>query len=160
MRFLSTPFLPSKTFPCQAKWLMNRAMVGLNVVPGVVTAAGAGPAPTLVHSLDELLPARDLLPARNKYFIGLLDPAVLPVAGVATAKKLVDESLPSNTLMARCSIIKSFEDTNIIEEFVGRKIWIDAEILRQIAQHAFDCIMTTLSVAIIVANVYQSIRWM
>ncbi len=33
--------------------------------------------------------------------IGLLDPAVLPVAGVATAKKLVDETLPSNTLMAR-----------------------------------------------------------
>jgi len=33
--------------------------------------------------------------------IGLLDPASLPVAGVATAKKLVDETLPSNTLMAR-----------------------------------------------------------
>ena len=33
--------------------------------------------------------------------IGLLDPATLPVAGVATAKKLVDETLPSNNLMAR-----------------------------------------------------------
>ncbi|MGK9166897.1 dienelactone hydrolase family protein [Inquilinus limosus] len=33
--------------------------------------------------------------------IGLLDPKGLPVAGVETAKKLVDESLPSNTLMAR-----------------------------------------------------------
>ncbi|MGA2291944.1 MAG: dienelactone hydrolase family protein, partial [Bradyrhizobium sp.] len=33
--------------------------------------------------------------------IGLLDPALLPAAGVATAKKLVDETLPSNTLMAR-----------------------------------------------------------
>src|SRR6202163_1269590 len=33
--------------------------------------------------------------------IGLIDPAKLPVAGVATAKKLVDETLPSNTLMAR-----------------------------------------------------------
>src|ERR1700722_6315516 len=33
--------------------------------------------------------------------VGLLDPARLPVAGVATAKKLVDETLPSNTLMAR-----------------------------------------------------------
>jgi carboxymethylenebutenolidase len=33
--------------------------------------------------------------------IGLLDPALLPVAGIATAKKLVDETLPSNTLMAR-----------------------------------------------------------
>lgn len=33
--------------------------------------------------------------------IGLLDPKLLPVAGIETAKKLVDESLPSNTLMAR-----------------------------------------------------------
>ncbi len=31
--------------------------------------------------------------------IGLLDPKGLPVAGIETAKKLVDESLPSNTLM-------------------------------------------------------------
>jgi carboxymethylenebutenolidase len=35
--------------------------------------------------------------------IGLLDPSKLPVAGVETARKLVDESLPSNTLMARWS---------------------------------------------------------
>ena len=33
--------------------------------------------------------------------IGALDPQGLPVAGVATANKLVDESNPSNTLMAR-----------------------------------------------------------
>jgi carboxymethylenebutenolidase len=33
--------------------------------------------------------------------IGALDPQGLPVAGIATAKKLVDESLPSNELMAR-----------------------------------------------------------
>lgn len=33
--------------------------------------------------------------------IGLLDPKGLPVAGIETAKKLVDERLPSNTLMAR-----------------------------------------------------------
>ena len=33
--------------------------------------------------------------------IGLLDPAGLPVAGIETAKKLVDENLPSNTLMKR-----------------------------------------------------------
>ena len=33
--------------------------------------------------------------------IGLLDPKKFPVAGVETAKKLVDESLPSNELMAR-----------------------------------------------------------
>ncbi|MCY1380415.1 hypothetical protein D9M69_682360 [compost metagenome] len=31
--------------------------------------------------------------------IGLLDPAGLPVAGVETARKLLDESLPSNGLM-------------------------------------------------------------
>ena len=31
--------------------------------------------------------------------IGVLDPAGLPVAGVACARKLVDKSLPSNTLM-------------------------------------------------------------
>ena len=35
--------------------------------------------------------------------IGLLDPALLSVAGIAAAKKLVDETLPSNTLMARWS---------------------------------------------------------
>lgn len=33
--------------------------------------------------------------------IGLLDTAGLPVAGAETAKKLLDESLPSNTLMKR-----------------------------------------------------------
>jgi carboxymethylenebutenolidase len=33
--------------------------------------------------------------------IGLLDPKLLPVAGIETAKKLLDESLPSNTLMKR-----------------------------------------------------------
>jgi carboxymethylenebutenolidase len=33
--------------------------------------------------------------------IGLLDPAHLPVAGAETAKKLLDETLPSNTLMRR-----------------------------------------------------------
>jgi carboxymethylenebutenolidase len=33
--------------------------------------------------------------------IGLLDPKGLPVAGAETARKLIDETLPSNTLMAR-----------------------------------------------------------
>lgn len=33
--------------------------------------------------------------------IGLLDPTGLPVAGVETARKLIDETLPSNTLMKR-----------------------------------------------------------
>jgi len=31
--------------------------------------------------------------------IGVLDPAGLPVAGIQTAKKMIDETLPSNTLM-------------------------------------------------------------
>ena len=43
-------------------------------VPGTVTAAGEGPPPGFVHSLDELLPARDLLRHRRKYFLGVLDP--------------------------------------------------------------------------------------
>jgi carboxymethylenebutenolidase len=33
--------------------------------------------------------------------LGLLDPAHLPVAGVQTARKVMDETLPSNTLMTR-----------------------------------------------------------
>ena len=33
--------------------------------------------------------------------IGKLDPAILPVAGIETARKLVDETLPSNTLMGK-----------------------------------------------------------
>ena len=33
--------------------------------------------------------------------IGLLDPAELPIAGSETAKKLIDETRPSNTLMKR-----------------------------------------------------------
>jgi hopanoid C-3 methylase HpnR len=44
-------------------------------VPGAVCADGEGPAPGFVHSLDDLSPARDLLPHRRKYFIGVLDPA-------------------------------------------------------------------------------------
>ena len=31
--------------------------------------------------------------------VGLLDPKLLPVAGIETARKLLDETLPSNTLM-------------------------------------------------------------
>ncbi len=44
-------------------------------VPGAITADGEGPPPKFVHSLDDLRPARDLLPHRRKYFIGILDPA-------------------------------------------------------------------------------------
>ncbi|KPK35010.1 MAG: carboxymethylenebutenolidase [Betaproteobacteria bacterium SG8_40] len=36
--------------------------------------------------------------------IGALDPKGLPVAGIETANKLVDESLPSNTLMQKWSV--------------------------------------------------------
>jgi hopanoid C-3 methylase len=43
-------------------------------VPGSVTAAGEGPPPSFVHSLDDLMPARDLLRHRRKYFLGTLDP--------------------------------------------------------------------------------------
>src|SRR5712691_6543483 len=46
----------------------------LATAPGTVTAAGEGPPPGFVHSLDTLLPARDLLRHRTKYFLGILDP--------------------------------------------------------------------------------------
>jgi carboxymethylenebutenolidase len=35
--------------------------------------------------------------------VGLLDPAKLPVAGVATARKILDETMPSNEMMTRWS---------------------------------------------------------
>jgi len=47
----------------------------LHTLSGVVTLDGEGPPPKLVQSLDDLIPARDLLPKRRKYFIGVLDPA-------------------------------------------------------------------------------------
>src|SRR5438067_13115373 len=43
-------------------------------VPGAVTADSDGLPPGFAHSLDDLLPARDLLRHRRKYFIGVLDP--------------------------------------------------------------------------------------
>ena len=46
----------------------------LHTLPGIVTAAGAGPPPQFVDDLNRLTPARDLLPQRRKYFIGTLDP--------------------------------------------------------------------------------------
>ena len=46
----------------------------LAAVPGAVTASGKGPTPSFVHSMDDLLPARDLLRHRRKYFLGVLDP--------------------------------------------------------------------------------------
>jgi len=47
----------------------------LDRVAGAITPAGEGPPPVAVHSLDDLRPARDLVPDRRKYFIGMLDPA-------------------------------------------------------------------------------------
>jgi hopanoid C-3 methylase HpnR len=46
----------------------------LHALPGVTTLDGEGPPQTLVTSLDDLQPARELLPRRRKYFIGVLDP--------------------------------------------------------------------------------------
>ena len=43
-------------------------------VPGAVTLDGEGPPPVFVKHLDDLLPARDLLRHRRRYFIGQLDP--------------------------------------------------------------------------------------
>ena len=43
-------------------------------VPGVVTGEGSGPPPQFVKSLDDVMPARDLLPHRRKYFLGVFDP--------------------------------------------------------------------------------------
>jgi len=43
-------------------------------VPGVVTLDGEGPRPHFVDSLDNLMPARDLLRNRHKYYLGVLDP--------------------------------------------------------------------------------------
>jgi len=45
-----------------------------NQVPGALTLTGEGPPPGYVDSLDDLLPARDLLKHRRKYFLGTLDP--------------------------------------------------------------------------------------
>jgi hopanoid C-3 methylase HpnR len=46
----------------------------LHHVPGVMTTRGEGPRPKLIDNLDDLLPARDLLRNRRKYFIGVLEP--------------------------------------------------------------------------------------
>jgi len=46
----------------------------ITAVPGAVTPAGEGPQPVFVHSLNEVMPARDLVRHRSKYFVGILDP--------------------------------------------------------------------------------------
>lgn len=50
------------------------ADTAITTVPGALTASGAGPPPGFVHSLEEIMPARDLLRHRGKYFVGILDP--------------------------------------------------------------------------------------
>jgi magnesium-protoporphyrin IX monomethyl ester (oxidative) cyclase len=47
---------------------------GLDLVPGIVTAHGRGPAPRAMHGIDFPRPARDLMRHRRRYFIGELDP--------------------------------------------------------------------------------------
>jgi hopanoid C-3 methylase HpnR len=49
----------------------NRALLE---VPGAVTSDGQGPPPGFARSLDDLVPARELLRHRRRYFIGVLDP--------------------------------------------------------------------------------------
>ncbi|MGH9086959.1 MAG: hopanoid C-3 methylase HpnR, partial [Acidimicrobiales bacterium] len=44
-------------------------------LPGVVTAGGTGPQPTLTEHLEDYPPARDIGGRRRRYFIGELDPA-------------------------------------------------------------------------------------
>ncbi len=46
----------------------------LLTVPGAVTASGEGPPPSFVHSLDDVMPARDLVRHRSHYYLGILDP--------------------------------------------------------------------------------------
>jgi hopanoid C-3 methylase HpnR len=46
----------------------------LRRVPGAVTLDGEGPPPVFVKHLDDLLPARELLRHRRRYYIGQLDP--------------------------------------------------------------------------------------
>ena len=53
---------------------MARDRSALAQVPGAVTLDGEGPAPIFVPHLDDLLPARDLLRHRSRYYIGQLDP--------------------------------------------------------------------------------------
>jgi hopanoid C-3 methylase len=50
------------------------AGTAITAVPGAVTATGSGPPPVFVQSLGEVMPARDLLRHRGKYFLGILDP--------------------------------------------------------------------------------------
>ena len=54
-------------------WTHDRK--SLHRLNGAVTLEGEGPRSRLIHDLDALRPARDLLRNRKKYFIGFLDPS-------------------------------------------------------------------------------------
>jgi carboxymethylenebutenolidase len=86
-------FIMSFTHDCEIDWMLpGVAPTGRHVeIPmlGVVKFRG----PKLYHEHIYWDQASVLVQ------IGLLDPTGLPVAGVVTAQKLLDESLPSNTLM-------------------------------------------------------------
>jgi hopanoid C-3 methylase HpnR len=60
--------------PSRDKGLVENDRSALAQVPGVVTLEGEGPRPGFVKSLDDLIPGRDLLRHRRRYFIGVLDP--------------------------------------------------------------------------------------
>jgi hopanoid C-3 methylase len=49
-------------------------MSALGKLPGLVTADGEGPQAKLIDSLETLVPARELMAKRKKYFIGVMDP--------------------------------------------------------------------------------------
>jgi hypothetical protein len=71
----------------------------VTAMPGRLSSPEAGSGPGLVLLADT---DRDTPAIAGPYAAeGLLDPAGLPVAGGETAKKLVDETGPSNTLMRR-----------------------------------------------------------
>jgi radical SAM superfamily enzyme YgiQ (UPF0313 family) len=60
--------------PSRDKGLVENDRSALAQVPGVVTLEGEGTRPGFVKSLDDLIPGRDLLRHRRRYFIGVLDP--------------------------------------------------------------------------------------
>src|SRR5258708_7193043 len=98
MRFLRTPFLSSKTFPCQAKRLINRAMVGLNVVPGatiaVPSASPFGISPTGVFvkrvSRSACVMVRSFATSYAMIAPFLADPLIAPTSRFAQKKRAPD----------------------------------------------------------------------
>jgi hopanoid C-3 methylase HpnR len=52
----------------------GRGTGALQQVPGVAAVDGNGPPPEFVRHLDDLMPARDLVRHRHRYYLGQLDP--------------------------------------------------------------------------------------